>query len=405
MANQSVVDAFVILGSFSTFFISIVLLLWTSLSDTELARDLWNWLGDVYYGEFWYGEYNSILKGRHYCCPCLWCIEQPVLEANMVQLDHFGHVPDKPSSQTCWTILPDLASVGSVGVKHDANEAVRRDPLGRVMLKVNLEDLMQLLLRGNPTLNWDNPWSGRPWRQKTSYGFVELNMANSDMLGLIKIDPIPYNSTTHGSTLTGKAIQELWEKGYTGFPDDLFQGADDPDSCLALRSSLNHLTIGTHSPYALTPQAFSSILHHFCMLFGNNGKNNDGHEIDESDKVCTRHTCRITWNDVADDTGILAARLQWQGRGVRSQQNDVVETIRNLAELASKMRRAALSIDCDHELCDTRKKMCKFLYDMLHRSFDCKFAPDWAHKHGWFGPNAVYFGGPPKQAQWVCRPQ
>ncbi|KAF7727400.1 hypothetical protein EC973_007564 [Apophysomyces ossiformis] len=227
---------------------------------------------------------------------------------------------------TCWTVLPDLASVGYDGIKHDVNATVRRDSSRRVMLKVRLEDLMQLLLRDDRPLNWDVPWSGRPWRQKTGYGFVQLTMAGPDLFGSIDIDPVPYNNPNRGLTLTGNAIQELWENGYTGFPNDLFSGTNGPDECLTLRFKLEHHKIGTTATYALTPLAFGWILHRICILFGSS---------DEA-KVCTNHTCRNSWNELTNETGMLAARLNWTSGGNRS----AVKTVQGLAELAVKMRKA-----------------------------------------------------------------
>ncbi|KAF9314602.1 hypothetical protein BGZ91_005960, partial [Linnemannia elongata] len=147
---------------------------------------------------------------------------QPILVTRLEELDHFGHVSSKPATQTCWTMLPELTCVGLDGIVHDVHDTVHRDATGRVMLKVSLEDLMQLLVRHCGNFNRHPPWRDSPWRQKTGYGFIELVMCGRDMIGYIKIDPVPFNNpSSFEKSLKGSAVKELWEKGYTGFPDDL----------------------------------------------------------------------------------------------------------------------------------------------------------------------------------------
>ncbi|OAQ22044.1 hypothetical protein K457DRAFT_26416 [Linnemannia elongata AG-77] len=360
------VDVFSILGDLGTFLIPIFLLFWATLQNTEEARDIWNWLGDAVYGKSWYGDYYGRLKGDHYCGR-LRSVEQPVLSTKLEECEHFGHVSRKPASQTCWTILPELTCVGSDGIKFEGDQ-VRRDTRGRVMLKIKLDDLMQLLVRDLVWLNQAIPWDSGKWRQKTRYGWIELAKSDGIMVGVIELDPAPYNHTHPELSMKGDAVKQLWEKRYTGLPHEMFDGPIESDECAILLSKLCHLnTDDGWEARALSPSKISAMLIRFSQL------------------LTTGPYVSRCWNEAAVDASVLAMRFQVQ--------NERRENLSDLVALAGKLEEIASRDVCANQLCATKKDICLFYHKMIAGDFDVRFVPAWTYKRTWYGPNAVYFGG------------
>lgn len=362
-------DIFTILGNFGSFFTSIVLLLWTILRDTDPAKDFFNWVADAAYGKSWYGEYSDHLKGTFKWVPGLRIIGQPYLDTDLENRVHFGHVSSKPSDQICWTILPQLTCSGIDGIKFDTTDSLHRDTKGKVMLKVSLENLMQLLVRDPVRLNESIPWGSGCWRQKTGYGFIELSMHDGEMFGFIKIDPIPYHHTPPDMSLTGSAVNLLWQKGYAGFPDDLFDGPNKPGECISLWSKLDDLPkTGNMTEFALTPSAIGNMLHRLSLLF-----------MVEPCPVCGK-----LWYTTVVALNILAAKFLWQTGG-----HDNVE---ELAVLAGSLGETASKVICTHNNCAAKKHICEFLHNVFIGAFSHRCVPAWVYRQDWFGPSAVYFG-------------
>lgn len=363
-------DIFIIFGSFGSFLISITLLFWTLFQQTRISKVFWNWMADVYYAKCWYGAYYCALKGCRHGPKWLRSVQQPMLVADLEGLEHFNHVSSKPSTQTCWVILPELTYAGFDGIKPDPSDAVHRDKDGRVMLKINLDQLMQLLVRDRVRLNQHIPWDGKTWRQKTGYGFIELAMRSGIMEGFIKIDPIPYHHTRPEMSMKGRAVKELWYKGYSEFPNDLFEGTYTPGACITLWSELSSHQAGDRTLYALTPSAIGSMLHRFSLL----------------SVVDTCPRCEDLWCTIAVDVNISASMCKWQPEGHDNLQKD-------LAILAGKLKVTASRVNCTNDHCAAKKRICIYLHNMVAGDFGVRFFPSWATKQEWFGPSAVYFGG------------
>lgn len=322
------------------------------------------------YGHSWYGEYSSHLKGRFKWLPGLRVVGQPELKTDLDKRVHFGHVSSKPSDETCWTTLPQLTLSGLDGIKFDTTDPVHRDTEGRVMLKVSLENLMQLLVRDNVRLNELIPWDSGRWRQKTGYGFIELVMRDGEMLGSIKIDPIPYHHTSPDMSLLGSAVDHLWYNGYAGFPEDLFKGPNKAGECISLWSKLEILPeTGNMTKYAVTPMAIGEMLHRLSLLFVNDH--------------CP--TCGALWDTNVVDINTLAAKFKWKTMG-----NEHVE---ELAVLAGKLKATASNVTCTNASCAAKKNICRFFHNMVVGIFCLRWVPAWVCKRDWFGPSAVYFGG------------
>ncbi|OAQ25027.1 hypothetical protein K457DRAFT_23604 [Linnemannia elongata AG-77] len=157
-------------------------------------------------------------------------------------------------------------------------------------------------------------------------------MSHGIMVGVIELDPAPYNHTHPELSMKGDAVKRLWEDGYTGLPQEMFKGPIESDECAILLSKLCHLNTGDGwEARALSPSRISAMLIRFSQL------------------LATGPYVSRCWNEAAVDASVLAMRFQHQ--------NERQENLSDLVALAGKLKEIASKDICANELCNEKRHM------------------------------------------------
>lgn len=154
-----------IIADISILLLPIIAIIWGLAIGTDFIKEFKYWLIDLFYGHEFYGEYNKIIRGNS----IFWRfsgVYQPILNYSLIELPTFTKTNDRNKEEISWLSIMELTGCTKNRISLVPNEYTKRDLYGKVMLKLSLENLQQLLIRDTISFNYNIPWINMETKNK-----------------------------------------------------------------------------------------------------------------------------------------------------------------------------------------------------------------------------------------------
>jgi hypothetical protein len=379
MERDKIEDIATIIGGLSVLIIWITSIIWGLAVGTDLIKNFKYWLIDLFYSHKFYGEYNKIVRGNG----LFWRISgvyQPIFNYSLVNLSSFTKTNERNYKESSWLSIMELTSCTKNHISLVPNEYPKRDLYGKVMLKVNLENLQQLLIRDTISFNYDIPWINT-WRQKTAFGHIEIFFKDRILQGNLNIDPEPFHEIPHCKQFfDGDQVNYIWNHGYIGFSDIMFtddiSNFDNINFLLEFITNVKTINIKDIKPktHAISTCLLSIILRNLGIVTLKKNK-------------CKKHFDK--WVEIGNISINFSSKILWI---IRKKEKGIISELSNIGYEIYKKSKIILDDGCnDCNDCNDKYKVSNFTYELLTGTADWRYLPSWTYKRSWYGPTAVYF--------------